>query len=265
MLVDARKVRRASTLTADVCVIGAGAAGITLSRAIAAQGRDVLLLESGGFHPDPATQALYRGKTVGLPIDPKEHFGLDEPRLRFFGGTTNHWAGFCRPFPELDFAVRPYVPRSGWPIARAELDPYYAGAHDVIKLGPYDYSIASWRDRGDITQPFLDDTVTPHALYQVAGHPVLGEVYRQEITDAPRIRLVLWANVTRLGLDESGGAVERVDVKTLTGNAFHARAASSCSRLAGWRSRGCCWPRTIGARPASATKPTRSGGRSWST
>jgi choline dehydrogenase-like flavoprotein len=224
MLLDAKQVASGTTLEGDVCVIGAGAAGITLSRALAAKGRNVLLLESGGFEPDADTQALYRGKAVGLPIDPKEDFGLDAPRLRFFGGTTNHWAGFCRPFPELDFQPRSYVPRSGWPIARADLDPHYAGAHDVIRLGPYDYSLASWQDQGHLDQPFLDDATTPHAVFQVAGHPVLGSTYRKEIVDEARIKLVLWANVTRIALDTGGNAVEHLDVKTLDGNSFTARA-----------------------------------------
>ncbi len=224
MQLDARKVRAGSTLSADVCIIGAGAAGITLSRALAAKGRHVLLLESGGFEPDRATQSLYKGTSVGIPIDPTVDLGLDTPRLRFFGGTTNHWAGYCRPFPELDFTARPWVPRSGWPITRAELDPYYAGAHDVIKLGPYDYSIGSWRDQGYLAQPFLEDDVMPHALIQVAGHPVLGATYRDEIVRSGRIRLVLWSNVTHLALDETGNAIDHVDVATLSGNSFRARA-----------------------------------------
>lgn len=224
MQIDARKVRTGSRLSAGVCLIGAGAAGITLARALAAKGHEVLLLESGGFKFDEATQSLYKGTSVGIPIDPKVDLGLDTPRLRFFGGTTNHWAGFCRPFPELDFAVRPWVPRSGWPIPRASLDAYYAGAHDVIKLGPYQYSIEWWRDQGYLEQPFLDDDVTPHALFQVAGHPVLGNTYRDEIVASDRIRLVLWANVTHLALDESGNALDHVVVKTLSGNSFTASA-----------------------------------------
>jgi choline dehydrogenase-like flavoprotein len=224
VLVDGREVDAGSTLRADVCIIGAGAAGITLSRALAAKGHDVLLLESGGFDPDPPTQALYRGKTVGLPIDPNEHFGLDAPRLRYFGGTTNHWAGFCRPFPALDFAVRSAVPRSGWPIDRAELDPYYAGAQDVVRLGPYDYSPSTWWDQGHIPPPFVDDDVVQHVLFQIAGDPVLGRVYHDEIVAERRIRLVLWANVTDLVLGTGGNAIERVDVRTLSGNRFRAEA-----------------------------------------
>ena len=53
---------------------------------------------------------------------------------------------------------------------------------------------------------------------------MLGDTYRQEITDAPGIQLVLHANVTSIVLDDSGNSVDHVEVKTLTGNAFTARA-----------------------------------------
>jgi choline dehydrogenase-like flavoprotein len=224
MLLDAREISGGTTLAADVCVIGAGAAGITLARALAGSGHSVLLLESGGFEFDDRTQALYRGKTVGLPIDPTVDIGLDSPRLRYFGGTTNHWSGFCRPFPELDFESRSYVARSGWPIARADLDPYYAAAQDVVGLGPYDYSLAYWRDRGLIEQPLLEDPSTPHSIVQLTGRPQFGDVYHDEIVDSNDVQLVLWANVTRVALAEDGNAVAGVDVKTLGGNAFTATA-----------------------------------------
>jgi choline dehydrogenase-like flavoprotein len=224
MLVDAHDVAAGSTLTADVCVVGAGAAGITLARALAASQHTVLLLESGGFELDDQTQALYKGTTVGLPIDPTVHFGLDGPRLRYFGGTTNHWSGFCRPFPELDFERRTYVPRSGWPIARADLEPYYAGAADVCSLGPADFTLGYWRGQGLVDEPFLESPTTPHSMVQLTGRPVFGEVYRDEIVGSPNIQLVLWANATRLALSEDGGAIQSIDVKTLTGNSFSATA-----------------------------------------
>lgn len=224
MLLDAHDVAADTTLAADICVIGAGAAGITLARALAAANRSVLLLESGGFDLDDATQALYKGKTVGLPIDPVVHLGLDSPRLRYFGGTTNHWSGFCRPFPELDFERRAYVPRSGWPIDRADLDPYYARAQDVCGLGPYEYSLGYWITQGLIERPFLETPATPHTMLQLSGRTVFGEVYRDEIVNAPNIHLVLWANVTRVALTDDGNSVEHLDVRTLSGNRFRATA-----------------------------------------
>ena len=115
MLRDARELDDAGTIECDLCIIGGGAAGITIARSFAGGTLKVCLLESGGLEYEAEIQALYQGQNVGLP-----YFDLDVCRLRFFGGSTNHWAGRCRPLDELDFAPRPWVPLSGWPIDKAD-------------------------------------------------------------------------------------------------------------------------------------------------
>ena len=57
MLIDGRTLPPGHEFDADVCIIGAGAAGIALA--------GVLLLESGGLDPDPVAQSLYRGEVTG--------------------------------------------------------------------------------------------------------------------------------------------------------------------------------------------------------
>ncbi len=91
MLIDARDVPAGAILEADVCIVGAGAAGITIARRLSGRGRSILLIESGGLEPDHDTQALMQGDIVGEPMrffgaEP----GLDFMRLRYFGGSTNH-------------------------------------------------------------------------------------------------------------------------------------------------------------------------------
>ena len=80
MFADARSVPRDTRLETDVCIIGAGAAGITLAREFSGSPFRVTLLESGGFQYETETQALYEGPSVGLPYS-----DLSVPRLRFFG------------------------------------------------------------------------------------------------------------------------------------------------------------------------------------
>ena len=43
------------------------------------------------------TQNLYQGTSVGRPFQ-----DLTTCRLRFFGGTTNHWAGVCAPYDAVE-------------------------------------------------------------------------------------------------------------------------------------------------------------------
>ena len=144
MLIDLLKTPEATLPPSDVCIVGAGAAGITLARALVAQGRSVCLLESGGLDFEQATQDLYRGANVGMP-----YYDLDESRLRFFGGTVSIWGGRCALLDPIDFEKRDWVPHSGWPIDRSDLDPYYRRAHDLFELGPFAYEHDVWGMLGD--------------------------------------------------------------------------------------------------------------------
>ena len=176
MLVDARTVPDGSVAEADVCVIGAGAAGITIARALLARPVRTILLESGWLTPDPATQSLYAGEVLDRP-----YFALDAARTRYFGGTTNEWAGECRPLDALDFERRPWVPDSGWPFDLGHLLPYYARAQDVCELGPFAYAGADWA-RADVRLiPFDGDRVVSCALHY-SPPTRFGVVYRDELS-----------------------------------------------------------------------------------
>ena len=71
----------------DVCICGAGVAGITLALKLS-QKLNVALLEAGGFQYSDSSQSVYQGSIVG-----REYFPLSSARLRYFGGTSNHWGG----------------------------------------------------------------------------------------------------------------------------------------------------------------------------
>lgn len=112
----------------DVCIVGAGPAGITLALRLAAGGWRVVLLEAGGHEYTPQSQAFYKCTSTGLELY------AEETRLRYLGGTSNHWAGRCRPFTASDFSVAPLGEMPGWPIAYAEVEQYLAAAMDIVDL-----------------------------------------------------------------------------------------------------------------------------------
>ena len=84
-----------------MCVVGAGAAGITLARKLLESGIDVVLLESGGIDFDPEIAALNEGEITG-----HDYYDLEYARLRFFGGSTAIWGGRCAELDPIDFAKR---------------------------------------------------------------------------------------------------------------------------------------------------------------
>ncbi len=220
MLFDANEGGRdAFARTFDVCVIGAGPAGITLARRLAAQGLDVALMEAGGFDYDPVSQDHYDG-----PVTGRFYFPLDTCRLRYFGGTSGHWDGKCRPLDARDFVPRPGRELSGWPIARADLDPYLAEAAAIVELPdpPVLPDAAVKQDEDRFRQAF----------WRFSPPTRFGEKYRDEIVASPRISLCLNANLVDIRLTPQLGAVESLLFKSYTpgdpGFSVTARAYALC-------------------------------------
>jgi choline dehydrogenase-like flavoprotein len=219
MFVDARSLPADTRLEADVCIVGAGAAGITLARALAGRGREVLLVESGGLVPDLETQSLYAGESVGQP-----YFPLEACRLRFFGGTTNHWAGYARPLDRFDFEERPWIPESGWPFDADELAPYYAAAVPVLELAPGRYDAAFWSQASGLPTLPLAPEVFESRVFLRSPPTRFGTAYRADLERAASLRVLLHANAVGIETEEDGAFVGALAIATLTGLRLRVRA-----------------------------------------
>jgi choline dehydrogenase-like flavoprotein len=221
MLLDARTVPRNHTVDYDICIVGAGAAGITLAHELDGSGLRVLLLESGGLRSSRATQKLY----VGEVSDPRHHGPLHKYRTRRFGGTTTVWGGWCAPFDASDFRTRPHVPYSGWPIGRVNLDPYYARAHAYCELGSYDYDIRSALPGAPaaVLPPAAGQDVVMDQLWLVSRPTDFGRTYLPALRRSANVTVCLHGNALKL-LAEPAHHVDRLMVACLEGNRFSVRA-----------------------------------------
>ncbi|MBW3619540.1 MAG: GMC family oxidoreductase [Actinobacteria bacterium] len=143
MIEDGRQVA-ADRIETDVCVIGAGPAGLALALELAGHGLSVCVLESGDRGISRRGQQLAGGENG----DP-HYYRLDSTRIRGFGGTSNHWrgdSGFrARELDAADLAPRPSVGRIGWPFSRAELAGDYERAAELLRLGP-DVTADRWAE-----------------------------------------------------------------------------------------------------------------------
>ena len=218
MFVDARTVPNGSLIEADVCIVGAGAAGITIARELRARSLRMALLESGWFTPDPATQSLYAGEIHGRP-----YFPLDSARTRHFGGTTNEWAGECRPLDALDFEQRDWVPDSGWPFGLAHLLPFYEKAQSVCQLGPFAYTAADWHEEGVRPIAVHGERIRSYAFHY-SPPTRFGEVYRDDVARATNITAYLGANAVDLETLTPPDQVSGVRVACLSGSGFRVKA-----------------------------------------
>lgn len=222
MLDDARRIEFSSEIETDLCIVGAGAAGITIARALDGSGMRICLLEGGGLAPDPATNALYRGDNIGLP-----YFALDVCQLRAFGGNTNAWGGWCRPLDPIDFERRPWVPDSGWPLRPADLTPYYPEAHELCQLPRKSYAVEEWLsaigDRNAKTLP-VDPAMLETVLHQFSPPTRFGAQYGDDIRRSDNVLCLLHANVVNIATDLDCSKVTRLDVACLGGNRFSVKA-----------------------------------------
>ncbi len=191
--------------------MGGGAAGITLAVELIDSGLDIILLEAGGEFYDMESQSLYKSGCSN------EYYPQhDASRLRYFGGSSNHWAGSCAPLSEIDFEKRDWVPDSGWPISRKDLDPYYKRAHTHLGLGPYQYDAEFWKNISDIKPAlpdsgFLINRINQHSIVRHAYH------YKEQLESASNLRVILNANVTNIYESRPIGKIERIDFKVLNG------------------------------------------------
>jgi choline dehydrogenase-like flavoprotein len=112
----------------DACICGAGPAGITIARSLASRGRHVLLLEAGGHYYTKQSQELYDAASIGREA------WVNLTRQRYLGGTSNHWAGRCRPFEASDFLREPPSDLPGWPITIDEIKEELASSQHITLL-----------------------------------------------------------------------------------------------------------------------------------
>lgn len=203
-------------VTADVAIIGSGAAGQAAARRLLARGHSVVLLESGGIDHDEGSNDLNRGEVIGQPYHPLEH-----SRLRFFGGTTAIWGGRCAELDSIDFERRDWVAHSGWPIGPDEIRSYLADARAQLGIGAVD---AGRMPRPPLMQRFSTEELAVRwwsfdPQFDRFAIDKAGDLERE-----PRCTLLIHATVREVMLTDDKGSVERLDVRTPSGRTIDIRA-----------------------------------------
>jgi choline dehydrogenase-like flavoprotein len=213
-----------ATLIADICIVGAGAAGITLAVEFARKGKTVLLLEGGGAVREDSSQALYDSEIAGLP-----HRGIHTGRIRVKGGTTVRWGGQILELDALDFTPRPTVPESGWPFPKTELTSFYERALHLEGLAKVERSDAAvWRD---LNLPFTQFADLEAYLSRWCPEPNFARLHNKTLTTHTSIHLWLHSSVVELITE--GETTTGLRCRTLTGEETIFRAHKYIFALGG--------------------------------
>lgn len=133
-------------LQADVCIVGAGAAGAIATLELARRGLRVVTLEAGPRY-DAAGRAgeARRAARGDAPwVAPVREllrytarggvaYELGPRRVRAVGGTTLHWEGYTLRLHSDDLRLRTqYGLADDWPITYEDLEPYYVRAEQAL-------------------------------------------------------------------------------------------------------------------------------------
>ena len=212
MIRDFRSYDSSGDLFCDVCVAGAGAAGVALALSLAGRSHNVILLEAGGYDYTEADQDPYVGESIGRP-----YHEISTARLRFLGGSTNHWGGMCTHLEPVDFEKRDWIPHSGWPISFDDLVPWYIEAHPWLELGSFDYERDKISPEGTRYLPF-DANRLRHKMWHYSRPPThFGVEHRDKLEQAESLDVLLHANLVDIELAEAGHDVRCFHIRTLEG------------------------------------------------
>lgn len=229
MILHAKEIEEMKILAADICIIGAGIAGISVAREFIGSDREVIILESGDYTPNGKTSQLTTGENVGLP-----YYNLEDTRYRAFGGTSHIWNMThdgshddivrLRGLDSIDFEKRDWVPNSGWPIKKSELDPYYERAHQAFKIGPYRYYADYWDQIDKKPRLQFEEDRVQTTRFQFARKDVFFSDYLEELDQADNIRVILDATALQIELNEYSNLTSFIEASSFNGKTFRVEA-----------------------------------------
>jgi choline dehydrogenase-like flavoprotein len=218
MISDARRVVCGASLEADICIIGAGPAGITMALQLIRSGLRIVMLESGDTTFDPDVQALCAGEVV----DPALHSPPDKYRRRQFGGSTTIWGGRCVPFDPIDLEPRTWMSHSGWPISYDDLAKFYPAANALCEAGDFIYDAEKAVPGGmrPLALGFAPHDFTTDRIERFSCPTDFAARWRHRLAGAANLHVLLNAICTRLHRSANGKHVEHAVVQTLQGSDF---------------------------------------------
>jgi choline dehydrogenase-like flavoprotein len=230
MLVDAHSIADRAQLNADLCIVGAGPAGLTIARALAPRGIKVFLVESGGPEPNQgsSTRDLSAGRNVGL-----NYFKLEDTRGRDIGGSSTRWnipigergVGVrLRRLEPIDFEARDWLPHSGWPFDYDHLQPYYRRAATLCGIDPEQPDADDCARRDGCKPLALDPDTAVTAMFQLGPANVWWGADMMAWLSKTDATVIFNGSATWVEAESNGRRINGVRIATLDGRTVHIAA-----------------------------------------
>ena len=198
---------RSEPFRSQVCVIGAGIAGLTLAHCLGRQGIDVALLESGGQTPEPRSHALFsQARNIGAP-----YLGLHKGPYRAVGGTSIAWGAQVLP-----------MAASAWPIHADSLATLYSEAQQLLSLNDLPFDAAPFSaETKTAPLPAISGIETRFSKSAPFSHRNFAHTLARTLPAS--VTLYLHANVTELL--PTNASITSTIARNYAGTTFHFEAA----------------------------------------
>jgi choline dehydrogenase-like flavoprotein len=194
----------------DVCIIGAGAAGIVTAIELCRSDLAirVLLLEHGpkdGHAPtnNPLDNSIQLDNLLN-------HHPPEECTNKGIGGTTATWGGRCVLFDEVDFIPRKIIgDECTWSVKLfEELKSFVSRTQTYFESGVHPFELPD--DAKPIAEGFHSDDVSDRILERWSRPTRFGKRYRETLMSLQNLHIVCGVTADRLEIDE-----DRKDSKVL--------------------------------------------------
>ena len=217
MLIDLERDEvGAEVIRSQVCIVGAGIAGLTLAHKFSALGIDTVLLEAGGEAIDQRSQNYFSG----AQLQSHPHVGTTEGRFRVLGGSSLRWGGQLQPLSA--------EPEPAWPISNEDLAPFAAEAERLLGVDDLPYPAPQFfaAIRSEIPPLLLQlpDINAMISKWTPFGRRNFAHTLGRDLLAQGKVRIYLHAQVTELLLAASRSRVLAALVGTQRGDVVRFQA-----------------------------------------
>lgn len=216
-IIDIKKTSSIPNQDYDVCIVGLGAAGTILADELANKGLKIIAIESGASNIEGATQNLYKMDQKGVP-----YYDMTSCRLRYLGGTTNHWGGYCHANDPIDYLGRDDLNIPSWPFDHEHLLPYIVKASKILGLSMDEYDPYFQVRKKNFDESVLIEKNSDLLVTKVAQITKKPRLFKEEIIERLKkkanVTLCINANAVKLQLSLNGEEVTSLTIKSLNGN-----------------------------------------------
>lgn len=209
---DAQKEEIPKNINTQICIVGAGATGLTLATYFANQKqKKVLLIESGGEQVDSQTMALNEMLMTGIPLSNPPNTS----RMRFLGGSTNCWGGWSRLISE-DVVTN-------WPISFKELSDQTPDVNKIFCLhdGNFDQPSAWYRFKDQYQVDWGEDFEV--GIRQIRAERLWG-THKTKLKESQNVEILYNANAYNIHFKDDNETIDSLECKSLNDHNYIVKA-----------------------------------------